>query len=67
MTVHECDLADFGSDHRSLQKAKPDAIFHLAAHANVRASFITPNAVLSNNILGTSNLFEAIRLLKLDP
>jgi GDP-4-dehydro-6-deoxy-D-mannose reductase len=67
VTVHECDLADFGSVMETLQKVQPDAIFHLAAHANVRASFITPNAVLSNNILGTSNLFEAVRLLKIDP
>lgn len=67
VTVHECDLADFGSVIEALQKVEPDAIFHLAAHANVRASFVTPNAVLSNNILGTSNLFEAVRLLKLDP
>ncbi len=67
VTVHECDLADLGSVIDALQKIKPDAIFNLASHANVRASFITPNAVLSNNILGTSNLFEAVRLLKLDP
>ena len=67
VTVHECDLADFGSVLEALQNVQPDAIFHLAAHANVRASFITPNSVLSNNILGTSNLFEAIRLLKLNP
>ena len=65
--VHECDLNDFGSVLEALQQVKPDAIFHLAAHANVRASFITPGSVLANNILGTSNLFEAVRLLKLDP
>jgi len=65
--VHECDLNDFGSVFETLEKVKPDAIFHLASHANVRASFTTPGAVLSNNILGTSNLFEAVRLLKLDP
>ena len=65
--VHECDLNDFGSIFEALEKTKPDAIFHLASHANVKASFATPGAVLSNNILGTSNLFEAIRLLKLDP
>jgi GDP-D-mannose dehydratase len=58
---------DFGSVFSVLNKVRPDAVFHLAAHANVRASFITPNAVLSNNILGTSNLLEAIRQLKLDP
>lgn len=50
-----------------IQQVRPDAIFHLAAHANVRTSFITPHAVLANNILGTVNLFEAIRLSKLDP
>jgi GDPmannose 4,6-dehydratase/GDP-4-dehydro-6-deoxy-D-mannose reductase len=65
--VHEVDLMDFASILTGLRDARPDAIFHLAAHANVRASFITPNAVLANNILGTGNLFEAIRHTGLDP
>jgi len=65
--VHEVDLMDMASIIEVLQKVKPDAIFHLAAHANVRASFITPTAVLSNNILGTSNLLEAIRILAIKP
>lgn len=65
--VHEADLMDLGSVLVVLQEVQPDAIFHLAAHANVRASFITPNTVLTNNIIGTSNLFEAIRLANLDP
>ena len=64
---HEADLMDFGSVFSMLDKVKPDAIFHLAAFANVRASFQTPNAFLSNNILGTSNLFEAVRAARLDP
>jgi GDP-4-dehydro-6-deoxy-D-mannose reductase len=67
VTVHEADLMDFGSVLGVLQAVKPDAIVHLAAYANVRASFITPHTVLSNNILGTSNLFEAVRLAGLDP
>jgi nucleoside-diphosphate-sugar epimerase len=33
----------------------------------VLASFATPLAVLNNNIMGTANLFEAIRLSKIDP
>ena len=64
---HEADLMDFGSVFSVLDKVRPDAIFHLAAFANVRASFLTPNTYLSNNILGTSNLFEAIRTTQLDP
>ncbi len=58
---------DMASIIEILQKVKPDAIFHLASNANVRASFITPTAVLSNNILGTSNLLEAIRILHIKP
>ena len=65
--IHECDLLDFGSVFSVLRDLQPDVIFHLAAHANVRASFITPQAVLQNNIIGTSNLFEAIRLAGSDP
>lgn len=65
--LHEVDLLDMSSVLTALRAVQPDAIFHLAAHANVRASFITPGSVLTNNILGTSNLFEAIRLLGQDP
>lgn len=65
--VHEADLMDLGSVLTIMEQVRPDAIFHLAAHANVRASFITPQAVMANNILGTVNLFEAVRLAKLDP
>lgn len=65
--VHEADLADYGSTLAVLDEVQPDAIFHLAAHANVRASFDTPASVLSNNIIGTTNLFEAIRRTKQDP
>jgi len=65
--VHECDLNDFSSVFTVLKKVKPDTIFHLAAHANVRASFTNPLAVLNNNIMGTANLLEAIRLAEIDP
>jgi len=67
ITLHEVDLNDMSSVLGALEASKPDAIFHLASHANVRTSFITPQAVLSNNILGTSNLLEGVRLLRLDP
>lgn len=64
---HECDLMDFSSTLCAIKEARPDAIFHLAAHANVRVSFIEPTAVIANNVLGTANLLEAIRLSGLDP
>ncbi len=65
--VHECDMTDFSSLLEALEKAQPDAIFHLASHANVRASFNTPLAVISNNVMSTANLLEAVRLSQLDP
>lgn len=67
MRLHEVDLLDMSSVLTTLREVRPDAIFHLAAHANVRASFITPGSVLQNNIIGTSNLLEAVRLLGQDP
>ena len=66
-TIHEADLMDFTSTFKVLEQVRPDIIFHLAAFANVHASFVSPNSFLSNNILGTSNLFEAIRLIHLNP
>jgi GDPmannose 4,6-dehydratase/GDP-4-dehydro-6-deoxy-D-mannose reductase len=67
VTLHECDLADLASLLPVLRAARPDAIFHFASSASVPASFITPAAVLANNILGTCNLLEAVRLAEIDP
>jgi GDPmannose 4,6-dehydratase/GDP-4-dehydro-6-deoxy-D-mannose reductase len=67
ITLHECDLTDLSSVMMVMKAVNPEAIFHLASYANVRASFITPLAVLYNNIMGTANLFEAIRVLEIHP
>ena len=67
VVVHECDLNDFGSLLSALRESQPDAIFHLASHANVRASFNTPLAVVNNNVMSTANLLEAVRIAELDP
>src|SRR3990167_9920337 len=62
-----CDLDNYRNVIIVLNEIKPDVIFHLASNADVRASFDHPQEVLRNNILGTCNLFEAVRRLKLDP
>ena len=67
VSVHECDLNDLSAVIRVLREVQPDCIFHLASHANVRASFTNPLSVLNNNIMGTANLLEGIRLCDLDP
>jgi len=67
VSIHECDLNDLGSILSVLKAVNPDYIFHIASHANVRTSFIYPLAVLQNNIIGTANLFEAIRAIGINP
>ena len=67
LTLFECDLTDLSSVIRTLEKSKPDYIFHMASHANVKLCFDNPIAILNNNINGTLNLLEAIRILKIKP
>ena len=60
--LHEVDMIDLPSIIRVLREVKPDRIFNMASHANVRVAFDTPLAVLENNMMLTANLLEAIRL-----
>jgi GDP-4-dehydro-6-deoxy-D-mannose reductase len=63
----ECELRDAAAVSRTLEKVRPDYIFHLAAQSFVPTSWIAPNETLVTNITGQTNLFEAVRSLELDP
>jgi GDP-4-dehydro-6-deoxy-D-mannose reductase len=63
----EADLRDYTSVHRALEISRPDLIFHLAAQSFVPASWNAPSDTIVTNVTGQTNLFEAIRSLKLDP
>ncbi|HEX2642857.1 MAG TPA: GDP-mannose 4,6-dehydratase [Thermoanaerobaculia bacterium] len=63
----EADLRDYTSMHNALERSRPDFIFHLAAQSFVPSSWTAPNETLTTNIAGQTNLFEAIRALKIDP
>ncbi|MBI5239299.1 MAG: GDP-mannose 4,6-dehydratase [Elusimicrobia bacterium] len=67
LSLHECDLTDLSAVFTVLKSVRPDAIFHLASHANVRASFVNPLAVMQNNVMGTANLLEGVRMAGIDP
>lgn len=67
VTLLEADLRDYSSIHALLDQVRPDYIFHLAAQSFVPASWRAPAETLTTNITGQSNLFEAVRDLKLDP
>jgi len=46
---------------KCINRAKPDWVFHLAAVSNVRHSWERRKETFETNLLGTSNLFEAVR------
>lgn len=60
------DLLDLPSLEAILRKHKPDVIFHLAAQSYVDFSFLAPISTLEANVIGTCNLLEAVKRLKLD-
>jgi len=65
ITLQFGDLLDPFSLKTILSNHKPDVIFHLAAQSYVPFSFSSPVATLNTNVIGTCNLLEAIKELKL--
>lgn len=51
---------------RTVDKAAPDVIVHLAAQAGVRYSLENPRAYIDSNIVGTFNVMEAARRARVD-
>lgn len=67
ITVHDCDLMDLSRVVDVVKRVSPDVIFHVAAHSNVKTSFLYPLAVMQNNVMGTANLLEALRMVNMQP
>ncbi|OGO43578.1 MAG: GDP-mannose 4,6-dehydratase [Chloroflexi bacterium RBG_16_58_8] len=59
------DLLDMPSLKAVLSGHRPDIIFHLAAQSYVPFSFTSPVVTLQTNVIGTCNLLEAVKELKL--
>ena len=66
ITLESGDLLDLPSLKTILSRQKPDVIFHLAAQSYVPFSNDAPVTTLEANVIGTCNLLEAIKELKLD-
>lgn len=63
----EADLLDSHSLDKILLEIRPDYIFHLAAQSFVPASWTSPAVTLEINVVGSANLFEAVRKTKINP
>lgn len=55
------DIRDRAALARTLDEARPEVVFHLAAQPLVRRSYAIPLETLEVNVLGTANLLEAVR------
>ncbi|MBC2770594.1 CDP-glucose 4,6-dehydratase [Pusillimonas minor] len=55
------DIRDAATLQIALQAAQPEIVFHLAAQPLVRHSYQAPVETYAVNVMGTVNLFEAVR------
>lgn len=65
--LEDADLLDSHSLYSTVARIKPDYIFHLAAQSFVPTSWGSPSVTLEVNIVGSANLFEAVRQVGIDP
>ncbi|MEE9434762.1 MAG: NAD-dependent epimerase/dehydratase family protein [Sphingorhabdus sp.] len=65
-SCHEGMLEDMDRLHALCMAERPDVIVHLAAQAGVRYSIENPRAYIEANIVGTFNVMECARELKVD-
>jgi len=65
--LEDADLLDPHSLYTTIVRIKPDFIFHLAAQSFVPTSWGSPSVTLEVNVVGSANLFEAVRQVGIDP
>jgi CDP-glucose 4,6-dehydratase len=63
LPIHDerLDIRDAPRLSESLRSFEPEIVFHLAAQALVRQSYVAPLDTWSTNVVGTANLLEACR------
>jgi CDP-glucose 4,6-dehydratase len=59
----EGDIRDYELVKDAVADCRPDVVIHMAAQSVVKAGYADPIGTYSSNVMGTVNLFEAIRRL----
>lgn len=67
ITLVEANVLDRSSLQAQLTQIEPDYVFHLAGESLVPTSYTQPQHTIETNLIGTLNLFEAIRQVGVDP
>jgi GDP-mannose 4,6-dehydratase len=65
LKLFKLDLRNFKKTKKIMNNVRPDALFHLASNADVRASFDKPIEFAENNNTITLTILESIRKLNL--
>lgn len=60
------DITNYDEVHNIVSTISPTHIFNLAAISSVRLSWIEPQLTVKVNLIGTLNILESVRHLKLD-
>jgi len=55
------DLNDMSSLISAINKSKPDFVFHLGGQSYPQTSFVAPIETLQTNVIGTTNLLDALK------
>ena len=63
ITHYNNDVRDLDTVIRIIKEVKPDFIFHLAAQALVSVSYSDPVETMTTNVIGTTNILEALKQL----
>ena len=58
---HREDIRDLSKIKEIINNERPDILFHLAAQPIVSTSYDDPIETISSNVMGTTNLLEALR------
>ncbi len=60
----ECDVRYYQSVLRIISEFQPEQIYHLAAQSYPTVSWDNPQATIDTNIVGTINIYEAIKAVR---
>jgi len=58
------DIRDFARLKSAIAECRPEVVLHMAAQSVVKRGYDDPIETYSSNVMGTVNLFEALRQLK---
>lgn len=63
--LQKLDVRDAGAVYETIDRARPQVIYHLAAQSLPTVSWAAPWATFETNVQGTVNVFEAIKHLRM--